>query len=655
MSIYANDNKKQDGEAASQTLNISYTNGARISQTNPNNYTAKSTASMTTASSLLMKNAVGIPPEQEINGTSGRDHLYGGRYSDDYIYGGAGDDYLNGRGGDDFLRGGRGNDYLIGGDGADTYYWGLGGGNDQIYDYSYRDRLTGDEDTLIIAGVEAEDINWSRSNYDLVASFQAPDGSQQSLTIRYWYRGEDYQIDTIVLDDGEIIDVSDIRFTKLGTEGNDGLYGTNAGEILKGLGGNDFLSGGGGDDLLIGGAGNDRLYGGAGNDTYVWGLGDGNDQIYDSSYADKMNGATDTLVFGEGINAADISWSRSNYNLQASVINADGEQQTLTLAYWFYNADYQLERVQLHNGQQLDLSNLSFSLTGTAANDTLQGTHGAETIYGLAGDDQLLGRGGDDRLIGGAGNDTLKGGMGNDTYVWGLGDGNDWIEDNDQQHYCVTDYHDVVEFGAGISADDIAWSRQGNHLVANVEHAGVTQSLTLGNWFYGERYQVEELRLADGKSIDVDSISLVIQGTNKADYLSGTDANETIYGLQGNDLMLAMGGNDDLYGGAGNDRMYFYGDGEHSAEGGRGSDIFILDTFFSGSTYVKDFNVFNNDEIDLSRILRNAQHHGEELIEEIELSDTQMQLIFFNGAELVVDASAGGLLDYVDEHLILGA
>ena len=655
MSTYSNYYKKQDEDSNSQGLNISYSNGARISHTSQQVQAAKSSMSAQPMSAQLMRDVVGINPDREIIGTSGRDYLYGGYYTNDFIYGRAGDDRLYGLGGDDFLAGGRGNDYLAGGAGADTCHWGVGGGNDVIYNYNYQDHRAGVEDTLIIGGIEnADDITWSRSNSDLVASFEAPNGSQQSLTIKYWYAGEYYQVETIRLENGDIIDVGDIQFTKRGTEGNDYLYGSSSSEIIMGLGGNDFISAGAGDDRLIGGAGNDRLIGGAGNDTYVWGLGDGNDEIYDSNYVDRVNGAVDTLVFGEGIGAEDIAWSRSGYDLVATVNHGD-EQQQLKLKYWYYSEAYQVEKITLANGREINVDNIEFEILGTDDNDSLHGSEGEETIKGLAGNDLLVGNGGDDRLVGGAGDDTLKGGTGNDTYVWGLGDGNDWIEDNDQQHYCVEDYHDVVQLGAGIGAEDIAWSRVGMHLVATVEDNGVSQSLTLGNWFYGERYQVEEVRLADRTSIDMDNISLAVHGTERADYLRGTDANESIYGLQGNDLMLAMGGNDDLFGGAGNDRMYFYGEGEHTAEGGDGADLFVLDTFFSGSTHVKDFNFLQNDDIDLSRILRNAQHNGEELIEDLDVSDTFMHVTFFNGAQLIVDASTGGMLDFVDEHLLLGA
>jgi hypothetical protein len=81
---------------------------------------------------------------------------------------------------------------------------------------------------------------------------------------------------------------------------------------IWGLAGNDVLAGGGGDDWLYGGTGNDVSTGGLGNDwiddadgadTYHFARGDGQDYLVDNSDA----AATDRLVFGPGINPADVT------------------------------------------------------------------------------------------------------------------------------------------------------------------------------------------------------------------------------------------------------------------------------------------------------------------------------------------------------------
>jgi Ca2+-binding RTX toxin-like protein len=72
---------------------------------------------------------------------------------------------------------------------------------------------------------------------------------------------------------------------------------------LLGTPGDDTLTGTAGNDILQGMAGNDLLIGGAGNDTYLYNVGDGVDTIVDTA----LPGEGNTLVFGEGITADDLS------------------------------------------------------------------------------------------------------------------------------------------------------------------------------------------------------------------------------------------------------------------------------------------------------------------------------------------------------------
>src|SRR5919201_6327553 len=75
-----------------------------------------------------------------------------------------------------------------------------------------------------------------------------------------------------------------------GTEGNDGLSGTDSNDTINGFGGNDFLAGNSGDDSIVGGAGNDTIYGDGGNDWVEGGA--GNDLVSGS-------GGQDSIVFRE--------------------------------------------------------------------------------------------------------------------------------------------------------------------------------------------------------------------------------------------------------------------------------------------------------------------------------------------------------------------
>ncbi|NRF09090.1 Ig-like domain-containing protein [Agrobacterium pusense] len=79
----------------------------------------------------------------------------------------------------------------------------------------------------------------------------------------------------------------------MGGAGRDALSGGNGDDVLFGNEGNDIVSGGLGDDVIEGGTGNDLLLGGDGSDTYVYGRGDGSDDIVETAGA---TGDKDVLV-----------------------------------------------------------------------------------------------------------------------------------------------------------------------------------------------------------------------------------------------------------------------------------------------------------------------------------------------------------------------
>ena len=124
---------------------------------------------------------------------------------------------------------------------------------------------------------------------------------------------------------------------------------------MEGGFGNDRLYGGLGDDTLLGGAGNDSLQGDAGNDTYHWGFGEGSDNINDYNSVDTGDlNHQDTLVFGEGITADDLLWSRSGNSLVASVTDDAGNSENLSINNWYNGAAYQVEQIYLFDGTELD-------------------------------------------------------------------------------------------------------------------------------------------------------------------------------------------------------------------------------------------------------------------------------------------------------------
>ena len=76
----------------------------------------------------------------EINGGSGDDAIYG-EQGRDILNGGGGDDEIYGGEDEDTINGGEGDDWLDGGPGDDTFVFEPGNGNDHIMDFTSGDSL----------------------------------------------------------------------------------------------------------------------------------------------------------------------------------------------------------------------------------------------------------------------------------------------------------------------------------------------------------------------------------------------------------------------------------------------------------------------------------------------------------------------------------
>ena len=112
------------------------------------------------------------------------------------------------------------------------------------------------------------------------------------------------------LDDGTSIAIGDVQVALLnGTTGNDTIQG--------------YVSS---DDTLVGAGGNDLLSGRSGSDTYLFDPGDGHDTINEEG--DDSGSAVDRILFGAGIDAADVSFSRSGNSL---IVTLDGTTDQITV------------------------------------------------------------------------------------------------------------------------------------------------------------------------------------------------------------------------------------------------------------------------------------------------------------------------------------
>ncbi len=319
-----------------------------------------------------------------IDGTNGKDTLYGN----------AGDNYLYGGGDDDTLMGDPGADELHGSNGVDTA------------DYSLSDKA-------VTVNLATESGKGGYAQGDRLVSIENVVGSNYNDRLY----GDNYANE---------------------------LVGGRGSDTLNGRGGDDTLIGGVGDDILIGGAGEDELIGGSDTDTasyetargsvmadlgagigaygdafgdtyssienltgsaytdWLWGDdksnviagGDSTDYLYGRGGADTLRGedgndvldggeGADILDGGTGTDEADYSGSDSAVDVNLSGTSSGGTAQGDTYA-----------SVENARGSEFD--------------DKFHGTSSSNEFWGEEGNDTFYGDGGSDTFNGGQGSDTAN-------------------------------------------------------------------------------------------------------------------------------------------------------------------------------------------------------------------------------------------------------
>jgi Ca2+-binding RTX toxin-like protein len=382
-------------------------------------------------------------------------------------------------------------------------------------------------------------------------------------------------------------------------DGNANTFNGGAGnDVLYGGAGNDTLAGEAGDDTLSGGAGNDVLSGGVGNNTYVFGRGDGQDDIVYN--VDMAVNKRNTIQFESGIAPADVLVRRvsdnfSPGNLWALELSIAGTTDKIT-AHYFLREDTTstmynpLQEVRFADGTvwntaqitALALAGTSGAdyIRGTTAGDVIAGGDGADTVYGVdgadtisggdandllfgeAGNDTLHGDAGNDTLDGGNGNDTLHGGLGNDTLKGGLGDSTFLFDRGDGQDDIVYNPDvtagklNVVQFGAGVLPADIVIKRvndsfsPGSLWALELSIAGTTDKITAHYFFRDDTPSnmfnpLQEVRFADGTVWNIATLTaMALAGSSGADYIRGTTADDVMSGGEGNDVLNGVDGAD---------------------------------------------------------------------------------------------------------------
>jgi Ca2+-binding RTX toxin-like protein len=430
----------------------------------------------------------GSEEAETIIGSRGNDVLTG-QGGDDVLLGGAGRDVLDGGAGDDVLRGGGGlwgnQAYDWNGEG-DTYLFGRGDGQDTIIDDSW---LPAETDRIELkAGITADDVRLERVRS--VNGWQVDDSLR--LTIRdtgetlivknHFNESDRFAVEEIVFADGTVWSREDIKNQSLigqagddelrgfydrddimfggagndqlqGMSGNDTLSGGAGNDLLQGMSGNDTLSGDAGNDLLqgmsgddelSGGAGNDNLEGGTGSDIYHFGLGDGQDVItedYDSNQ--------DVLVLGSDLTPDNVTvrWTKLG---EMTLTLADGSRVTVRDQAEPWSDRLGVDKVRFANGTTWDRATLA-----------------TRALAATSGDDAIVGGYASDTLNGGKGQDYFQNLGGYDTYQFGMGDGQDVIENSKGR----------IVFKAGIGQNDVAFTRDGNDLIATVNVSATSSAI----------------------------------------------------------------------------------------------------------------------------------------------------------------------------------
>ncbi|MDJ1447553.1 calcium-binding protein, partial [Pseudomonas aeruginosa] len=98
--------------------------------------------------------------------------------------------------------------------------------------------------------------------------------------------------------------------------------------------------------------------------------------------------------------------------------------------------------------------------------------------------------------------DYLYGEAGNDVYRFDRGWGQDTIQNNDSN----TNKVDAIEFGSGISANDILLNRDSDNLVLTLKNS--TDRITVSSYFSQDatsNYRLEEIRFVDGQVLNIDT------------------------------------------------------------------------------------------------------------------------------------------------------
>lgn len=521
-----------------------------------------------------------------------RSYFYSLGGGDDQVTGGQLDDYMDGGIGNDVLTGAQGNDKLLGRDGDDQLTGGDG-----------NDTLDGG------AGTDVAVYTKASSSYAVVS-----DGASGFLVIDRETLEQDTvtNVETLRFTDGDFAPTA-IALNRIvinpagsananGTVNGDYILGDERTNILNGQGGNDFVDGRGnpspgqqlirgqaGNDTLVGGSGDDQLRGGSGVDRFFGG--DGFDRIslfeVDATQAVSANLITQTVNndgFGNVEQMSSIEALGAGTRFADTMIGNDARN------FLFGDSSDTLTA----NGGDDD-----FQLSGsTAGGGVIDGGDGIDFVAFFSADKQedTNGDGISDSVTATVGvtidlsqNLILNDGFGNTATlinVEGVSGGNlaDTLTGTDgDNRFGFTLGSDVIDGRGGIDVIDTANdARSKFSVVGTATGFDITYTTTVFVFNPGTGMSEQQTVTSMTSTVNVERIRFAEGEFNLADLApastSPTAGNDTLTGTAADDIINALGGNDVIDALGGND----------SIDGGDGTDIAVFAKASSSYAVVAD-------------------------------------------------------------------
>ncbi|MBQ9246456.1 hypothetical protein IJ182_09340 [bacterium] len=565
-------------------------------------------------------------------------------YYSNMVIGNNKDNNIYGNYGNTTFEGGRGNDNLYSYNGGnDEYVYNLGDGDDRITDLGGIDTIRFGE------GITTENVTFLRNfEDDSLEIFINTDEGGNIKIENFFGEGNNNKIEYFEFADGTTFETIDNHINALGSTDNNDLVlpeGIREGH-LRGEGhisntGNDmdnWLGGNSGDNRFYAGEGDDAMWDdNSSNDRYYYNVGDGNDNIGDTS-------GIDAIIFGAGITKQNIRFEKQPDNL---FIYFDGIEGSICINEYFNDDNRKIELFKFADGSIIDditpyISDIAtrdedIILTGNQENASVW-DGGEVSITGNNLHNRLYGSWGNNTIQGAGGNDYIQDENGDDVYIYNVGDGDDEIFDMGG--------YDKIQFGQGITPQNIIFTQNLNDLIITFDN--IDGSIKIDNYFNPDT--IEEFEFYDETVITditpylncqvtdsdytmtnvdvIDDVRVIseeavsVEGNSRDNIIMFIDTN----GEDGNQAQ-GNGGNDTIIDNAGTNTTYVYnvGDGNDRIIDNGGTDKITFGTGITTNNirFIRDENylVIQFDGISGSIIIDNYFGDENNTVETFEFSD----------------------------------